>query len=304
MIEKPRDAGMAQTSARASWWRQFGLLYGPALVLTLIPFGLSGESAQRFIKYGITGRFDAELRSAQRALLTGRLDEAVFGAELALAMDSRSMVARAVKANAQFERYWVSRAETDRASAKALADSLAGSNESTAYTARGNLEFLEGDTAAALGLLRHAVEAGTQDAYAHHQLGFVLNAAGSSRQAIQHFRTAIELEPDMAWVKENLLDAMVRVGQCDTTLANLAPSAVAGCSNTMGIQQYQARHFDQARASFENAVRFAPDSGVFHANLASAFVGLNQSAAAMQHGRRAVELGVTEHWVIQALGLK
>jgi tetratricopeptide (TPR) repeat protein len=212
------------------------------------------------------------------------------------------MAARAIKANALFERYWVSQDESDRASGRALVDSLQDSRDAAAYTARGNRALVDGDTLGAVNALQQAVAADPTDAYAQHQLGFSLNAAGRPEEALAHFKRALELVPDIAWAQSNLLVTLVELERCDENIPGLQPAVAASCNNHLGVLRDNAQRFRDARGHFERAVQAAPDSALFHANLAGTLVKLGDRGDATLHARQARTLGLSDHWVFGALG--
>ena len=287
--------------ARRTRSRQFTQLYGVALAFTLVPFSMGTDAAREGL-YRLTGQLSGAIDQARYSLLHNELDAAVLAADGALAMVPGSEESRAVKANALFERYWVSQDESDRQGGRELVESLRQSSDAGAYTARGNLALIEGDTLAAVKSLQQAVAADDADAYAQHQLGFSLNALGRYAEALPHFERALLLAPDMAWVQSNLVVTLAGLERCDESVPGLPPAVGASCHNQLGVLQYNGNRFREARAHFDRAVRAAPDSAMFHANLAAALANLGDRAQARVHARQARSLGLSAHPVLQALG--
>jgi Flp pilus assembly protein TadD len=283
-------------AARRARRQQFMQLYGVALVFTLLPYLLAA--------YQTGERLSESLGRAQDALLHNRLDEAIGAADETLAMDTDSDRARGIAASAQFERYWVTQAEVDRENGRELVALLQDSPEASALTARGNLALIDGDTVVAVALLRQATVADPSDAYAHHQLGFSLNATGRTEEAVTHLRRALELSPDMAWVQSNILVSLIQLDRCDEAIPGLQREVAARCHNEVGIQHYNARRFADARRRFELAVQIAADSGLYHAHLAAALLESGNRKQAAAHARQSLALGVKDHWVFGALGIQ
>lgn len=154
----------------------------------------------------------------------------------------------------------------------------------------------------AVNALLQAVAADPTDAYAQHQLGFSLNAAGRPEEALAHFKRALELVPDIAWAQSNLLVTLVDLERCDENIPGLQPAVAASCNNHLGVLRENARRYRDAREHFERAVQAAPDSAPFHANLAGTLVKLGDRGDATLHARQARTLGLSDHWVFGALG--
>jgi Flp pilus assembly protein TadD len=106
----------------------------------------------------------------------------------------------------------------------------------------------------------------------------------------------------MAWVQSNLVVTLAGLERCDARIQGLQPGAGASCHNQLGVAQYNGNRFKEARAHFDRAVRAAPDSAMFHANLAAALANLGDRQQARAQARQARSLGLTEHPVLQALG--
>lgn len=295
------------TRARRTKWAQFGMLYLVALVLILIPHTaswaipdfLEGRAAAN-----AAGNAATRIESAQEALVHGRLDEAIANADEALLGIPASERARALKANALFERYWENKADTDLAAGRQLATALSASKESAAYIARGNLALIENSAQRAVTLLSEAVKASPDDPYAHHQLGFALNQSNRPDQALTHFRRALELAPNMAWVQNNLTETMTRLERCEESVPGWKPEFAAECSERIGIARYNAQRFDDARRLFERAATLAPGNGLYQANYAAVLLQGGDRDRAVEHARRAQGLGVKDHPIFRPLGIQ
>jgi Flp pilus assembly protein TadD len=125
--------------------------------------------------------------------------------------------------------------------------------------------------------------------------------AGRSEEGLTHLRRALQLMPDMAWVKTNLLDAMVALGHCDETISGLRRDALADCNNRVGILHSQAQRFAEASRHFGRAAELVPTTGMYHANLAAALLQMGDRQSAVLHAEEARKLGVRDHWVFGAL---
>lgn len=310
------------SDARRTRWRQFGQLYAVAFAFTLIPHTLAWSVPQIFEEAagdlagdgdGLANEPAADttdatpladaLARAQDDLIHDRLDTALTWANEALQIDPNSEQARGIKSNILFERFWATKSDADVEEGRRLAAGLNGSNAPAALTALGNLALIDGQAATAVQLLGVAVTAAADDAYAHHQLGFAFNEAKLPNEALPHLRRALELAPQMAWVQANLQDVLTRLGRCDEPIPGLLRQTAAACSNEVALRMYEDKRMEEAARLFERAVQYAPETGVYYANLASALLQLGRRDQALEHARRARMLGVTDHWVLGALGV-
>ncbi len=303
--------------ARRKKGSQFGLLYAVAFVVTLVPQTLAWTVPRYLERRAATqqaevaeeaARIAAQLESvtgrAHDALLHNQLDQAIAAADQALAVEPTWERAQAVKANAFIERFWVTKADADLKQARQLVASTATPTEAQTFAAIGNLALIDKDPAKAVALLGRAAEIGPADAYVQHQYAFALNQAKRPDQAVPHFVKAITIAPDMAWVNENLQEVLAALGRCEEKIPGLKPETIAGCSDAVGVQHYNAGRFTEARRSFERAVELAPASGPYRANLAIALLRFGRQSQALDEARQARALGVKEHPVFEALGIR
>src|SRR5688572_15326899 len=271
--------------ARRKRGSQFGLLYTVAFVVTLVPYTVAWAvpgylerraAAEQEQRAEDTARVTAQLErvtaQAHDALLHSQLDDALAAADRALAVESASERARAVKANALIERFWLQKSAPDLEQARQLVASLTAPTEAQTFAAMGNLALIDDDPAKAVALLTRAAELAPTDAYVQHQYGFALSQAKRPSEALTHFATAISIAPDMAWVQENLQDVLATLGRCEERIPQLKPETIAGCHNALGIRHYNAEGVAQARQSFARAVELAPGNGAYRANLAVALL--------------------------------
>lgn len=285
-----------RSQARRTWQRQFLRLYVIAFIVTLIPFA--------FARIAVQAEESSRSADARDALVHGQLATALAHADAVLNRYPSSERAQAIRMNALFERYWETKSEGDLREARALARSLQSSRDAQALVARGNLAIVDGDASKAVSLLSDAVAADADDAYAHHQLGFALNQAGRPDDALTQYRQALALAPKMAWVQQNLAELLTKLGRCDEQIDGMIPEANADCHSSIGVKVFNAGQTMEGRRHFERAVQLAPNVGAFHANLAIALLQTGDRAAAYQHANRARALGVKDHPVFNALGMR
>jgi Flp pilus assembly protein TadD len=252
----------------------------------------------------ITATLESVTHQAHDALLHNRLDHAIAAADQALIVEPTWERAQAVKANAFIERFWVTKADAELEQARQLVALTATPAEAQTFAALGNLALIDEDPGKAVALLERAAEIAPKDAYVQHQYAFALNQSKRPHEALAHYLKAITIAPDMAWVNENLQEVLATLGRCEEKIPGLKPKAIAGCSDAVGVQQYNAGRFAEALRSFERAVELAPASGAYRANLAIALLQFGRQSQALEEGRQARALGVKEHPVFEALGIR
>jgi Flp pilus assembly protein TadD len=282
--------------ARRTWRRQFVRLYVIAFIVTLIPFAFSRIATQV--------EANSASESAQQALVHGQLVDAISNADAMLERTPSSERAQAIRMNALIERYWETKSAADLSEARTAGKRLQPSRDSQALVARGNLALVDNDPKRAVTLMSDAIAVDPKDAYAHHQLGFALNQAGRPEEALTHFKQALGLAPKMAWVQQNLADLLTKLGRCDEQIEGMIPEANAECHGQIGVKVFNEGQVMEGRRHFERAVQLAPNVGAFHANLAFALLQTGDRASAIQHATRAKALGVTDHPVFNALGIR
>jgi tetratricopeptide (TPR) repeat protein len=303
--------------ARRKKGSQLGLLYAVAFVITLVPHTLAwsvpsylerraarqqAEVAEEAAR--ITAQLESVTGQAHDALLHNRLDQAIAAADQVLALEPTWERAQAVKANAFIERFWVTKADADLEQARRLVALTATPGDAQTFAAIANLALIDKDPAQAVALLGRAAEIAPADAYVQHQYAFALNQSKRPDEALPHYVKAITIAPDMAWVNENLQEVLAALGRCEEKIPRLKPETIAGCSDAVGVQHYNAGRFTEARRLFERAVALAPANGVYHANLAIALLRFGRQAQALEEGRQARALGVKEHPIFEALGIR
>lgn len=293
--------------ARRARLSQFGQLYVAALLFTLVPYTLAWAVPRYYERLAAeeSERVAAQrLTEAHDALVHGRLDEAIVNADDVPLSNAGADRAQAIKANALIERFWETKAENDVAAAREIAAGLTDSTEAAAYAARGNLALVDNDVPRAIELLTSAIKVSPDDAYAHHQLGFALNQADRSSEALTHLTRAVSLAPEMAWVQNNLAFTLSRMERCDERIQGFKAPAVAECFEVIGLGRYERGRFQDARQAFERAVTLAPDNGMYHANLSAALLQVGDRQRAHEHARRARTLGIQDHPALTALGVR
>jgi tetratricopeptide (TPR) repeat protein len=133
-------------------------------------------------------------------------------------------------------------------------------------------------------------------AEAHYGLGTVLNLEGRYDEAVEHYRASLEGRPDHVPTLVNLgalLAFQGKTGEAEAAFRkalSLEPDAFAP-NRQMGELSLKARDFESAIAYFDKALATDPGSAPVHLQLAVALASVGKFAPALDHARKAEELG-------------
>ena len=152
------------------------------------------------------------------------------------------------------------------------------------------LAFADGDLKKALSLIELAQKAAPDDAQVLQVAGTIQLANGSLLQAERSFGRVLTLKPEQASARRQLARTQLRMGQPAKALGTLQPLIAGGDGNAQthalaGEAHIQAGNLDQARASFEHAVKLDPSNSANLTQLALAkqkVVGIDATANALR----------------------
>lgn len=142
---------------------------------------------------------------------------------------------------------------------------------------------------------RRAIELDPQQAGAHSALGLILRAGGRADEAVEHYRAALELDPENAATRSNLANILVEDGRSSEAASHyrwaleLAPDFVEA-HNNFGSLLYAQESFDEAAYHFQEAIRLEPDESTAYHNLGRVFHAQADLAKAIPYYRRAVQV--------------
>ena len=167
-----------------------------------------------------------------------------------------------------------------------------------------------GQVALAEQELREAIRQAPEFPDAHYNLGSVLQAQGSVRQAIGSYRRAIALDPTYSEAHNNLGALLDTTGDRDNALAHyrlaveFGPREAAAHYN-LGVALMARRQADEpiaeAVAAFRRAVELDQDYPEARASLGAALLVEGDPEAAIAEYERAVELDPTSPRVLVEL---
>jgi protein O-mannosyl-transferase len=130
---------------------------------------------------------------------------------------------------------------------------------------------------------------------AHYNLGNALNDRGQVDEAIDHYRKALDVKPDLAEAHYNLGNALASRGFVDDAIdhfqkaVKIKPDYVEAYIN-LGSALADRGQLDEAIAHYRNALEIQPNQAAAHYNLAMALARRGQINEAIDHFRTALEI--------------
>ena len=131
-------------------------------------------------------------------------------------------------------------------------------------------------------LWRYTLSVTERNYMAHNNLALALAKQGRNEEAIVHFRAATDLHKypadqvlALAFYELRIGHAQDAIEECDSVLRNSSdPKTQAVAWSEIGLSHLQLRNYDQAAASYQNALRLSPENGL--ALIGSGILALRQ----------------------------
>ena len=153
----------------------------------------------------------------------------------------------------------------------------------------------KGDHAAAIPLLKQALESNPGDAVVHNSFGSALAATGRLPEALAQYRRAVALSPDYPEAHNNLATALAQSGRpADATLEfrkalSLKPDFAEAHAGLGGVLA-QMGSVDEAIPHLQKGVELSPQNPGALANLCLALSLAGRAPEAIPHAQQAVTL--------------
>lgn len=144
-------------------------------------------------------------------------------------------------------------------------------------------------------LWTHTLSCTSSNAVAHQNLAAALAKQGRVEDSIDHFQTAIQLNPNMAETHNNLGLLLNTAGRVTEGILHfqkaiaLKPS-YAEAINNLGMALAQMNQMAQARDRFQEAITARPDYADAQYNFALALTALGKLDEAESHYRKAISI--------------
>ena len=141
----------------------------------------------------------------------------------------------------------------------------------------GNALLKAGHEDEAIAHFQTALEINPDFAEAHNNLGNFLFQKGNVDEAIVRYQRALEINPDYAVAHYNLGNALIKKGSLDEAIAHLQKALqinpdYAEAHNNLGYALIQKRIVDEAIAHFQMALQIKPDYADARNNLSNALI--------------------------------
>ncbi len=146
-----------------------------------------------------------------------------------------------------------------------------------------------------LSIWEDTVVKSPNNARVHNNLGKALATRGQIDEAMAHYRTALEINPDYPDAHSNLGAALARRGQTAEAMAHYRKALeinpdYAEAHNNLGVALNDRGQVDEAIAHYRKALEVKPDYAEVHNNLGFALRNKGVDAEAIVHFRKALEL--------------
>ncbi len=139
------------------------------------------------------------------------------------------------------------------------------------------------------------VQLNPQYSHSHYSLGISLRRLGRLDEAIKHYQTAVHLEPSFASARNNLANALLARGNTDEAitqfrvLVNLQPTDAKYRSNFADALDKRGL-LEEALVQYREALKINPNSAQTHNNLGSIYYRLGNMDKAAGHLSDAIRL--------------
>jgi protein O-mannosyl-transferase len=144
-------------------------------------------------------------------------------------------------------------------------------------------------------LWTHTLACNPRNSLAHNDLGIVLASSGRTDEAIEHYRTALEIKPDYPDAHNNLGIALASRGQIDEAIAHYRKALeinpdYALAHNNLGIALANCGQIDEAISQFRKALEIDPDYAEAQADLGNVLAHRGRTNEAILCYERALQL--------------
>jgi protein O-mannosyl-transferase len=129
---------------------------------------------------------------------------------------------------------------------------------------------------------------------AHNNLGVVISQKGEIDEAIVHYQTALQLQPDYSDADYNLGNALLQKGEIDEAISyfrealEIRPNYMA--HEGLGVGLVRRGEVREAILHFEAAVRLRPNDPEGHGNLAAALMRDRKVEEAIAHWQESLRI--------------
>jgi tetratricopeptide (TPR) repeat protein len=246
------------------------------------------------------GSAEAYKEMARVKIALGKAPDALDSASLAAVISENDPEARGLVVEAKVARALrrLGAGQVDRAVMELTELRDQNPDSAMVHLALGQAQLARKDADAAIAELQKVVELDPKNAEAQYQLGNVFQLMKQNpAAAVDPFGKAVALEPANALFRTSLGIALLRAGQTERAVEELAKvTSTEGYSGSqawlyLGAAQLKAGRFPEAVAALEKALAAKPDDAEAEAYLAWSCFGLKDAGGFKAHGAKARALG-------------
>ena len=144
-------------------------------------------------------------------------------------------------------------------------------------------------------LFTHALAVTKDNETAHLNLGVVLEQKGQANEALEHYRAAEKLAPELYDIHNNLGNLLDHLGQPEVALAEYREAVLLNpglpiLHNGTGTVLAELGRYPEALAEFTNAIRLDPAFAAPHARMGDTLLKQGRDAEAVAQFNEAVKL--------------
>jgi protein O-mannosyl-transferase len=144
-------------------------------------------------------------------------------------------------------------------------------------------------------LWTHTLACTSDNFIAHNNLGVALYQNGRINDAIAHYQTALQINPDYAFAHNNFGTALSQKGNVDEAIGHFQKALqidpdYAEAHNNLGLALFQKGNVDEAIAHYQKALQINPDYAEVHNNLGAALSQKDSVDDAIVHFQKALQI--------------
>jgi tetratricopeptide (TPR) repeat protein len=156
-------------------------------------------------------------------------------------------------------------------------------------------------------LWTHTLACTSDNAVAHNSFGIALFRKGSVDEAMVHFQTALQINPDYADAHNNFGIALLRMSNVDEAMVHFQKALeitpdYADAHNNLGSALLQKGSVDEAITHFQTALQIKPDSAEASYNLGNALLQKGKVDEAMVYYQKALQINPADSEACYHLG--
>lgn len=161
-------------------------------------------------------------------------------------------------------------------------------NSQESIVLMGNVRGRHGNTAEAIEYWNKALQLNPKLANVHNNIGWVAMGKGQYEEAIIHWQRALEVNPSIAGVHKNVALALMALGRHDEVMAELEKEIRISPQSSMsyfllGQEYLQKKEYDKAKRNYEKAVSLQPNHTNAYYGLFTVCSRLKQPDEAKRH---------------------